>query len=400
MEAIDRRTDQQWQYDEWRRSRTFKLDREHLARSDEGLTWRDVAKAARVSLATVLRRVRVAETVNLLVLFVAAVVPAQAQQKLSAVHDLRVVAADRGEATGLARVELQWQHSGVPLAAYRTAGGFTITGTTPRERVAVLRDCVDPLDPHLWVFADMPPYSDFTITEVSTGNVRTYHSGPSGNYVRDYKAFKSCGQSARGGESWSAQIERAVEYHVDFSPQLRQVFPGAFYGAQLKAARVSFDNSYWNEVQAGAFSVVAWAASPGAFSPSDPVTVRLDRGNDPEPDPEPGSCPSDALCFHDGAFEVRVSWTVGDTDGVGQPFPLTDADGGLFTFFDPRNPEMLVKVLDGCSFNGHYWFYLAAATDIQYTLTVRRVPGGAERHYVSDGGLRPGVADTAAFACR
>ena len=343
---------------------------------------------------------------SLLACFSALVVPVQAQQ-LPAVHDLRVVATDRGHASGIARVDLEWLHSGVPLSTYRTDGGFTVRGTTPRDRVAVLDECVDPLDPHLWVFADMPPYSDVVVTEASTGVRRQYiNDGPSWGYVRDYKAFESCGRSARSGESWQARIERAVEYHVDFELLPGTMVAGPFYGAQKRGARVSFDNSLWNEAQGGTFRVVAWSASPGAFSPSDPVTVRLDStpgGNPPpavDPDADPESCPADALCFQDGAFEVRVSWVSGDSQGIGYPFPLGGADGGLFTFFSPRNPEMLVKVLDGCALNGHYWFYLAAATDLEYTVAVRRVATEQERRYASGGGLKPGVADTGAFPCR
>ena len=31
---------------------------------------------------------------------------------------------------------------------------------------------------------------------------------------------------------------------------------------------------------------------------------------------------------------------------------------------------MLVKVIDGCGFNGRYWVYAAATTDVAYTVTI------------------------------
>ena len=179
---------------------------------------------------------------SLLACFSALVVPVQAQQ-LPAVHDLRVVATDRGHTSGIARVDLEWLHSGVPLSTYRTDGGFTVRGTTPRDRVAVLDECVDPLDPHFWVFADMPPYSDVVVTEASTGVQRQYiNDGPSWGYVRDYKAFESCGRSARGGESWQARIERAVEYHVDFELLPGTMVAGPFYGAQKRGVSMATEN--------------------------------------------------------------------------------------------------------------------------------------------------------------
>ena len=56
----------------------------------------------------------------------------------------------------------------------------------------------------------------------------------------------------------------------------------------------------------------------------------------------------------------------------------------LLYFFEPDNPEMLVKVVDGCAINGHWWVFGSAATDLPYQLSVRdwatarRVTGGVD----------------------
>lgn len=42
----------------------------------------------------------------------------------------------------------------------------------------------------------------------------------------------------------------------------------------------------------------------------------------------------------------------------------------LFYFFQPDNPEMLVKVVNGCAINGHWWVFGSAATDLEYRVNV------------------------------
>ena len=59
-----------------------------------------------------------------------------------------------------------------------------------------------------------------------------------------------------------------------------------------------------------------------------------------------------------------------------------------------------MKVLDGCSLNDHYWVFAAAATTVEYTLTVTETAIGAKRAYSNEkGDLSPAFADTTAFIC-
>ena len=70
---------------------------------------------------------------------------------------------------------------------------------------------------------------------------------------------------------------------------------------------------------------------------------------------------------------------------------------GLLYYFDSNNLEFLVKVLDGCSVNGHYWFFAAAATDANFTVTVTDTATGETRQYSnSSGEMR--IIDLSAFA--
>ena len=84
-----------------------------------------------------------------------------------------------------------------------------------------------------------------------------------------------------------------------------------------------------------------------------------------------------ALCLRGGRFRVEVAWERADgTTGAGRVVPAGGTDSGLFWFFHPDNWEMLVKVLDGCKANGHFWVFAAATTNVGYTLTVTDTAAG------------------------
>ena len=110
------------------------------------------------------------------------------------------------------------------------------------------------------------------------------------------------------------------------------------------------------------------------------------------------ACPADRLCLLGGRFEVAVRAVAS-----GQEFPGKRAFGisesGIFTFFSPNNWEFLVKVLDGCAINNHFWVYAAAATDVAYELEVKDRATGQTRTYTNEGGVaaRP-ILDGQAFA--
>ena len=105
----------------------------------------------------------------------------------------------------------------------------------------------------------------------------------------------------------------------------------------------------------------------------------------------------DVLCL--GSFEVEVEWDAGGGEtGRGAAERLT-ARSGDFWFFEPDNVEMVVKVLDGCSLNGHMWVFAAGLTDLQVTTTVRDLSNEKERVWSSPRGtlFRP-ILDKEAFA--
>ncbi len=103
------------------------------------------------------------------------------------------------------------------------------------------------------------------------------------------------------------------------------------------------------------------------------------------------------LFLHDDRFEVTVDWRTATDSGSGHAVPFTDS-AGLFWFFGPENLEMLLKVLDACSFNDRFWVFYAATTDVELTVIVTDTKTGQVKTYSNPlGRPAPPVQDTDAF---
>ena len=110
-----------------------------------------------------------------------------------------------------------------------------------------------------------------------------------------------------------------------------------------------------------------------------------------------GTCAPDATCLGDGRFEVTVDW-VSDTDS-GQGVQIKGSDDDVaFSFFDPDRLEVIVKVLNGCSFNDRFWVFAAGLTDVEYTVTITDTRGTPAARYTATGFGNQPIQDTSAFA--
>jgi hypothetical protein len=109
--------------------------------------------------------------------------------------------------------------------------------------------------------------------------------------------------------------------------------------------------------------------------------------------------PAAPLLLNGGRFMVESTWwTTAWETGSGAPYPIT-ADSGAFTFFDPANIEVLVKVLDGCAINQSYWVFVAGLTDLWVGLTVTDTETLETKIYSNTAGVPfAPVLDTDAFA--
>lgn len=111
------------------------------------------------------------------------------------------------------------------------------------------------------------------------------------------------------------------------------------------------------------------------------------------------------LCLLDGRFTARLSWN----DGSGEKHafvaaPRTDgADSasGLFFYYaeDASNWEILVKMIDGCRTNDHFWVLVAGSTGFGWTLEVTDEATGVVRSFTHPlDGQASGLEDFEAFA--
>jgi hypothetical protein len=105
------------------------------------------------------------------------------------------------------------------------------------------------------------------------------------------------------------------------------------------------------------------------------------------------------LCLGNRRFQVTVNWRdFRGRTGDGRVVPGANETSGTFWFFSPDNWELLVKVLDGCSYNGHLWLFAAGATNVELTLTVTDIHTGAVRAYSNPlGAAASAITDTSAF---
>lgn len=124
-------------------------------------------------------------------------------------------------------------------------------------------------------------------------------------------------------------------------------------------------------------------------------------------------CTADAttLCIDqvpgDGRWEVKLDWSTtlnGGSSGHAHALPLTPVGitrGGLFWIFSADNPELIVKVIDGCGYNNRAWVYYSATTNVGFTLTVtdKLYPTHVWTRTNADLHTADPVADILAFTC-
>jgi hypothetical protein len=111
--------------------------------------------------------------------------------------------------------------------------------------------------------------------------------------------------------------------------------------------------------------------------------------------------PANPLSLHGGRFKVEATFRDPRTrvTASAEPKPLTD-DTGLFWFFDGANLELVVKTIDGCEVNGHFWFFASGLTDVETEITVTDTVSGSFKTYRNPArtAFLP-IQDTRAFEC-
>ncbi len=129
-------------------------------------------------------------------------------------------------------------------------------------------------------------------------------------------------------------------------------------------------------------------------------------------------CVADAttFCLDHGRFKVRAQWVTAEPVAVeGQPDPISTGwgqtltlvkstgatvdGGGVAWFFSSDNPELLIKVINGCVLNSYYWVFFSAGTDVGFQITVTDTLTGRMKVYQNNVGVAAvPIEDTSAFA--
>lgn len=107
------------------------------------------------------------------------------------------------------------------------------------------------------------------------------------------------------------------------------------------------------------------------------------------------------LCLR-GRFLItttfRTATPPNPTDGMGHVADFA-ANSGIFWFFSDDNWEVMVKAINACGLNSHYWIYSAATTDRFYRMNVFDTHAFQNKVYFNYAGLpAPAVTDSSAFA--
>jgi hypothetical protein len=107
-----------------------------------------------------------------------------------------------------------------------------------------------------------------------------------------------------------------------------------------------------------------------------------------------------AVCLGN-RFKVEVTFDATPNNGTGPGnVVLESSESVKFTFFNPANIEMILKVLDGCGLNSKWWVFAGGLTNVGVTIKVTDTATGASKTYTSaKGKLFQTFADTSAFSC-
>ena len=103
------------------------------------------------------------------------------------------------------------------------------------------------------------------------------------------------------------------------------------------------------------------------------------------------------LCLNSNRFKVTVVWASTTASGTASAVSLT-SDTGYLWFFSSSNVEVVIKVVDGRSFNSRFWVFVGGLTNVNVVITVTDTQTGAVKTYTNPQGVafQP-IQDTNAF---
>ena len=107
---------------------------------------------------------------------------------------------------------------------------------------------------------------------------------------------------------------------------------------------------------------------------------------------------STTTCLVNNRFSVRVDYNTGSGQQTMRAIQYTP-NTGLFWFTGNDNIEILLKMIDACSFNSRFWVFVGGTTNVEVTVTVTDTQNGTVKTYRNPLGTSFGtITDTGAFA--
>ncbi|HZF10572.1 MAG TPA: PKD domain-containing protein [Thermoanaerobaculia bacterium] len=264
---------------------------------------------------------------------------------------------------------------------------------------------------------------DFGDTTNGTGQVTNHAYTADGAYIVHLTVTRpgtgpGCNAGVCSSESTKAVIVGnggAPFPQADFTPNIPCINQFGFEqcsgstgaAVTLTATATSTDSYNWNfgDSTTGTGQVVShtWAQN-GSYQVQ--LTVANARGTATKTktfvfSAGGGGCIQSAnrLCLGGNRFAVDVTWhTPAGQTGPGEAVALT-SDTGYFWFFNDANVEMILKVLNGCTLNNHFWVFAGGLTNVRVDITVTDTATGTSKtyHNPQNTAFQP-IQDTSAFA--
>ena len=108
----------------------------------------------------------------------------------------------------------------------------------------------------------------------------------------------------------------------------------------------------------------------------------------------PCAAGGDTICLGGGRFEAKAVSRLADGEPL-RPARRVDAPAaaraGFLALAGDADPQLIVKVADGCATNQHFWVELAAVTDVELEVSVRDTQSGRTWAFYNPAGRAAGV---------
>lgn len=136
----------------------------------------------------------------------------------------------------------------------------------------------------------------------------------------------------------------------------------------------------------------------GSLASAFPLLSPFLTGNPTGPGPQPCVPSATTICLVNNRFSVKVDYNTGSGPQTMRAIKYTP-NTGLFWFTGDDNIEILLKMIDACSFNSRFWVFVGGTTNVEVNVTVTDSQRGTVKTYRNPLGTSFGtITDTGAFA--